>query len=736
MLVEEVEPLKGGTTDPEGWFLIESVPLGRHTLRVSYIGYETLLVSEVLVTSGKDLVLHIELTEESFIWEEVVVTPDVQKDQPRNEMALVSARSFSVEETRRYAGGVDDPARMASAFAGVATGTGVSDNALIIRGNAPKGVLWRLEGVEIPNPNHFAGLQVAGGGGLTLFSSQLLADSDFLTGAFPAEYGNVLAGVFDMRFRNGNPSEREHAFQMGVLGIEASSEGPFSRTKSASYLFNYRYSTLGLLLPLLPTEDVATYQDLSFKMNFPLGRSGSVSLWGIGGLDRQTGRANRDSTEWEYEVWDRLETDLRLGVGATGITHNLILGERTLLHTVLAATINRTDLGQERIGDQLKLQDDLMLFSNQRQLIGGTTLNHKISSRHVNRTGFVLQGMFYDLEVEHAPDRMPPLIELVRNDGESMLLRFFSQSKVDLSARWTVNLGAHGQYFGLNEQLLIEPRAGIHRRLPDGQGIYAGYGLHSQIEDLRIYLTRLDHDGVVSQPNRNLSLARAHHFVLGYDRSMGSSSRIKIETYLQSLFDVPVIADSSFSMINFEQDFGFNEALVNDGRGTNYGVEITLERFLQDGYYFLVTGSVFSSRYRGGDGTWRSTRFDRRFAMNGLFGKELRIGSNDLLGLNARAVIMGGPRRSPVDLVESLAREDVFFDERRAFSRQDPDLFLLDLTITFRRNHRRYSGIWALQIKNLLGAKDVYQDYNFMTDAIDEVEEGFPLPVLSYKIEF
>ena len=734
ILVEDVEPLLGTTTDAIGWFSLQRVPLGRHTIQVSYIGYETLRVPEVLVTSGKELVVQIELSEQSFEWGEVVVTPDIEKDKPQNEMAFISARSFSVEETRRYAGGVDDPARMASAFAGVSSGTGVQDNALVIRGNAPKGVLWRLEGVEIPNPNHFAGLSVAGGGGLTLFSSQLLADSDFMTGAFSAEYGNVLAGVFDIRFRNGNPSIREHAFQVGVLGLEAASEGPFTKGKSATYLFNYRYSTLGLLLPLLPTEDLATYQDLSFKLHFPLGATGSLSVWGLGGLDRQTGAASQDSTKWEYETWDRIDSDLHLGIGAAGISHNLILGERALLHTVLAGTINRTDLNEERIGDQLVLEDHLSLFNNQRQLIAGTTLNYKVSRRHLNRTGIRYQHLFYDLDVQHALNRVPPLVELVAREGNSALIRYFSQSKVDLSARWSTNLGLHGQYFDLTEQMVLEPRVGLEWRFKEGQGISAGYGLHSQLEDLRIYFVRPTQEE--NLPNRDLGLARAHHLVLGYNRTLGPSSRLKVETYYQFLFDVPVIADSSYSMINFEQDFTFNEALVNKGKGRNYGVEMTVERFLTDDYYFLITGSVFSSRYKGGDGIWRSTRFDRGYTLNGLFGKEFRLGEDNLLGINARGVITGGARQSPVDVSTSLSREEVFYDEIQAFSVQDPTLFILDLSLTYRRNHARYSGVWALQIKNVLGAKEIYRDYNFSTRTVERVEEGFPLPVLSYKIEF
>src|SRR5690606_4868391 len=121
--------------------------------------------------------------------------------------------------------------------------------------------------------------------------------------------------------------------------------------------------------------------------------------------------------------------------------------------------------------------------------------------------------------------------------------------------------------------------------------------------------------------------------------------RLKMETYYQRLFDVPVVADSSFSMLNFEQDFTFDAALVNKGAGENYGLELTVERFLRNGFYYLFTGSLFRSKYRGGDDVWRSTRFDRGYTLNGLAGREFSVNANNLLGVNARMAFMGGKRQ-------------------------------------------------------------------------------------------
>lgn len=734
VLVLESDPLLGARTDPNGRFEIRGVPLGRHTLEVRYVGYAPRLLPNVLVQTGQETLLEVLLQEQTLTLSEAVVRAPRQDGRPLNDMAAVSARSFSVEESRRYAGAVDDPARLAAGFAGVATsGTGVQDNALAIRGNAPRGVLWRLEGVEIPTPSHFAGLQVAGGGGQTLFSGQLLADSDVFTGAFPAEYGNALSGVFDMRFRTGNPSAREHTVQLGLLGLEVASEGPFRRFGPSTYLVNYRYSTLGLLAPLLPTDGATTFQDLSFKLSFPTRRAGSVDVWGLGGLDGQTLPENPDSTAWEYDFWDRTRMRLDLGVGAGGVTHHLLLGSRTSLRTTAAATVHRTAWEQQRLADDLTLQPDLSLRNTSARLVLGTTLTHKVRPRHLNRSGVTVQQVLYDLDLQSAPDRTPPLVPIAQGDGRSLLVQAFTQSRLTLAPGLDVAAGVFAQHLALTSRSVAEPRLGLTWAVSTRQSVRLGYGLHSQFEDLRFYLARPDG---VREPNRRLRPTRAHHLVVGTTRQISETTRVQLEGYVQRLYDVPVIADSSFSLLNVRQDWTFAEALVNDGAGENVGVEVTVETPLRGGFYALFTGSLFRSRYRGGDGVWRGSRFDQRYAVNMLAGREVRVGTRNLLGANVRVAALGGERRSPVDEVASVAQQEVVFDETRAFTVRTPGFWVVDLTLTYRINGRRASQVWALQLKNALAATDPTLDFNLRLNAVETIREGYPLPVLSYALEF
>ena len=161
VVVLNTDPVIGTSCDVNGNFTLKGVPVGRQNISISMVGYETFVVNEFLVSSGHTERIRAELNPKAQELDEVVVR--VRKDEALNKMSTVSSRQFTVEETQRYAGGLNDPARLASSFAGVATPS-ITSNGISVRGNSPNGLLWQIEGVEVPNPNHFANLTVTGGG--------------------------------------------------------------------------------------------------------------------------------------------------------------------------------------------------------------------------------------------------------------------------------------------------------------------------------------------------------------------------------------------------------------------------------------------------------------------------------------------------------------------------------------------------------------------------------------------
>lgn len=738
IIILGTNPVLGIVSDTDGNFKLVNAPIGRHNIQISFVGYDPVIIPEVLITSGKEVILNIGLQQTINHINEVVIKAQSRKDKPMNPMASISAKSFTVEETRRYAGGLDDPARMVSAFAGVTVGN-LQDNAIIIRGNSPKGVSWRLEGVEIPNPNHFAGGNVAGGGAVTVFSGQLLANSDFFSGAFPAEYGNALAGVFDMKLRNGNNEKRESTFQAGILGIDFSSEGPFIKGKSASYLFNYRYSTFGLLckLGVIPSAQIPQYQDLSFKLNFPTKKAGTFSLWGIGALDVNSEPEDKDSAKWASD-WDRIAYDWNLNMGAVGLTHKVLIGNQTYLNSSLVASGTENIMDATRFDNNLVARPNWYFIDKSSRITLSTFVNRKFSAKHTMKAGVNFNAIMYNLNLSSTINDNPNTFQnFVKSKGSSSYSEFYIQSKYSITHSITMNSGVNINYFMLNGNFSVDPRFSLKWDFTNNQSLTFGYGKHSQLEELKIYLIKKEEDGNSSYPNKNLDLSKAHHFIVGYDWLINENLRLKVEPYFQYLYNVPGIPDSSYSMINFKQDWSFMDSLANNSAGKNLGVDITFERFFKNSYYFLVTASLFDSKYNGDDGISRNSRYDKGFAFNALFGKEFIFKRNRVLGVNVRLNYMGGERVSPINVNQSLLEKRVIYDESRAFEEQSPSMCYLDLTITFRTDKKRFSSVWALQVKNVLGTPmDEGSFYNYRTKNIEKSSSVVVIPVLSYKVEF
>ena len=737
IVIVDADSLTGISTDVNGFFRLENVPVGRVTLQISFLGYESKNISDLLVGSGKEMVLNIPLKESFSTLTEVIVRPDVEKDKAINKMATLSARTFSVEEAQRYAGGFDDPSRLASSLAGVTPGT-VDNNEIVIRGNAAKGILWRIEGVEIPAPNHLAGL-FSGGGINMMFSTNMLANSDFFTGAFPAEYGNALSGVFDLNLRTGNSDKRETTLQFGSYGVELATEGYFKKDKRSSYLVNYRYSTFGILENLLPqVTGLPTSSDLSLKMNFPTKKAGVFSLWSINGKGKITFDPKTDSTEWKTN-YDNYQYDIHYDLTASGLNHRKIIGKKSYLFSSVSYSATRytyqsTYLRQNLIfipvADQNEINSGLSLYSY---------VNHKFNSRHTNRTGISVRRVAYNFDVQSnsnvaVSDSMDYFVD---SKGATSSFQFYSQSKYYLKENLIINAGLHLYYFILNNDYSIEPRFGINWNFKPAQSLSFAYGIHSRLEPLRTYLMEVSTPDGWSKLNNNLDISKAHHFVFGYNWNISNFTNLKIEPYYQILYDIPVVPDSSFSMINYKNDMFFSSKLTNEGTGRNIGVDFTLEHFLKNGFYYLFTASVFDSKYVGGDNIERNTRYNQNYFLNLLMGKEWQVRESNVFSLNGKFSVLGGQRYAPVDKSKSIQYQFVVYDNFKIYEKQVPANYYLDFSLNYRINKAKSSHAIVLQIKNLLLQKEFLgHAFNYETNSPEPYELTIMFPFLSYKFEF
>lgn len=730
------------TTDGNGKFSFDKVPVGKQSLNITYMGYKPSALQNLSVNSGKELVLNINLEEDVKQMNEVEVTAKVEKNKPLNEMSTVSTRAFSVEETQKFAAAANDPGRMALAFAGVISGPD-GNNMISIRGNSPNGLLWRMEGVEIPNPNHFSNVGTSGGG-ISILSAQLLNNSDFSTGAFAAEYGNALSGVFDLKLRKGNNQKREYTFQLGVLGADIAAEGPFKKGYDGSYLINYRYSTLSVLGKIgVPLGDAITnFQDLSFNIYLPTKKVGAFSMFGFGGISDQTSYAKKDSLKWEEDEWLRYNSKFYANTGAIGLTNTKLFSNQSYLKTALVFSGTQNGDIEKKLGkDYTTLTKEYEQNFIQSKVTLSSVYTQKINAKSNVRTGFILNQLGYDLSQRDMGDSTV-LMERINVKGSTQTAQAFFQWNYKLRPKLTSNVGLHYFQLLLNNANSVEPRASLKYELTQKNVLTMGYGLHSQLQPIGVYFAKKQNDdNSFSTPNKNLELSKAHHIVLGYDRIINDFSHIKTEVYYQHLFNVPISTDktSTYSMLNATD--GYNtDPLVNKGLGRNMGLELTYERFLHKNLYYILSTSLYDSKYKAANDVWYNTRFNTNYAVTFTAGKEWTLSEkrkSRIIGFNIKSIYVGGYRYTPIDLPASVAAGQTKFETKKTFENKNPDYYRLDIRISVKRNYKKVTSTLALDIQNTTNRKNVGGQYfDMKTGSVKYWYQTPLLPLLSYRLEF
>ncbi|MCC9168418.1 TonB-dependent receptor [Pontibacter harenae] len=742
VVVLDTNPIIGAVTDAQGYYELLKVPLGRQTLRVSYMGYKEQVVPNVVITSGKEVVLNLSLAELVYTGAVVTITGKPEKTLTNNEYTSVSARSFNLEETGRYAASRNDPARMAANFAGVAANND-DRNDIIIRGNSPSGLLWRLEGINIPNPSHYGSLS-ASGGPISLLNYNLLDKSDFMTAAFPAEYGNALAGVFDLQLRSGNSERHEFLGQVGINGLEIGAEGPLSKKTKASYLASYRYSTLGVYkeIGLNFGTGAATpeYQDFTFKIDLPTSKMGRFTFFGIGGKSNVDLISSNEVSDVIYgNNFTNDYADYKTGVA--GISHEFYFDPTFSYKLSLSASRQEEHLYRDSLSiiDQTPIPAGKADYINNKYS-GHLVFNKKFSARNNISAGAILD--LYDFNLLNR--RLVPGQERdIRNvDGQSLLTQIYAQWQHRFSNKLRLNTGVNYQQFEVSDSRAIQPRAGLQYDLSDRQTLGIGYGHHSQIQPLDIYFVQtVLPDGRVAQTNRSLDFTNSKHYVVSYEYRIAANLRMKLETYYQKIDGAAVeMSPSSFSLLNAGVDFEpiNKDSLVNNGEGKNYGLELTLERFYSDGYYFLFTSSLYRSQYKGSNGRWHSTAFDGGYIANLLGGKEFKVGKkNNTFNIDVKFTASGGNKYTPIDYTRSEQAGNEVLRDDLAFSESLQRYLRADLKLSYRINARKSTHEFALDLQNITDRRNEFaRIYNPRSNTVQtQYQIGF-FPIPQYRITF
>ena len=723
----------GTATDVKGQFKMGGIPIGRYVLQVTAVGFDTLTISELYVQSGKEVVLELQLQERSSILGEVVIT-GTSNPFPND---IPSVTLLTQEAVIRYPATFYDPARLLTAYPGVVNDNDQA-NGIVVRGNSPNGVLWRLEGADIVNPNHtpnagtFSDQVTQNGGGVNMLSAQLLSTSAFFNGAFPTEYGNALSGVMDMRLRKGNNQKRESVNQFGLIGLDLAMEGPFNKRSQASYLVNARYSTIGILSALgvpLGDEEI-NFADVSFNLNFPLKKGGELTVFGVGGASSNVFEAERDSTVWEFEK-DNQDITFNSRTLIGGATLNLPVGSKSNWRTVFAASSLETERTAEVLDANFELQPQDNATNNQSIISLHSTFKHQLNEISQLKIGLSMNRQ--DFEIFSETDLRPE----ARGEGGGFLLQPYVNVSSQLRSNLTLNTGLRYTHFTFNGTDAVEPRASLSWKLRAGQSLKLAYGIHSQLQNPQLYYA------VASDANNeDLELSKSQHFVLGYEKRLNVSTKLTAEAYYQHLFDIPVLRDgaSDFSALNLLEGF-VRESLVNDGTGRNYGFELGVEKYFNGEFFYLSNVSIYQSKYTGSDGIERDTRFAGNYTFNFTGGKEWsKEKDNGRLrtwGLDLRVVALGGFRGSPIDEMASQLAQNTVFVEGQAFSLQQDAYFRTDLRVYLRKNRPGRSSMWALDIQNASNQENAaFRYFDTLQGQVVQRNQLGIIPILSYRVSY
>ena len=741
------ETIQSTITDKNGEFLFEQIAAGRWNFEVSFLGYQPAVLSNIMIASGQDNYLKISLEEKVVQLEAVTITPTFDKTKTNNELATISARVFTKEETERFAGSLGDPARMVANYAGVQSAND-QRNDIVIRGNSPSGVLWRLEGIEIANPNHF-GTQGTTGSPVSMLNNNLLTNSDFFSGAFPAEFGNALSGVFDLRMRQGNNNRFGGTVQVGFNGFEAGLEGPiwFGDNKPrGSFMVNYRYSTLGLLhlmgIDFGTGTAIPKYQDFSAIANIPIVKAGNFKfICLIGKSAIELGRSFDEQEALSLNSLSKAE-DYTSSLSVYALTHQIAIGKKGVLKSAVSYQQFNTGLLVDSI-DYINKKYLLRYagVSNEDRITASTQFKYRFNTKNnitvgINSTTFLtnMRDSAYNSIDEH----FYPVYEI--KNKTSTLLQAHTTWQHRFTDKLTLNLGVHGQYYELSNEFIGEPRAGLKWQFTSKQTLSFGYGLHSQIQSRDIYFYTGDLYSGVSINNTKLKSTRSHQVVLGHDFLFAKDFRLKTEIYYQYLYNAPVsVSFPQWSALNQGANYYYMlpDTVRNNGKGQNMGIEITFEKFFSKNYYFLTTISLFNSQYKGSDNVWRNTVFNTQYVINFLGGYELKVGKKNFFNFGVRGIWSGGNPYIPINLNASITEGKEVLDWENAFSVRNPDYLRFDVRVSYKLVLNKVTLEFAVDLQNILNRKNVFGNYyNPSTESIGQIKQIGFTPMYLTRITF
>jgi hypothetical protein len=723
----------GIASDTEGSFRLEKIAVGRYELTAKCIGYQSITLQNIVLESGKETVLDLKMSASNTVLESLEVsssTPSLSK--------LSRPETINMETLQRVPANFSDVGRMLTNIAGVASESDAA-NHFSVRGLSPNAMQWYLEGAEIVNPNHLSNAATQtdratqNGGGVSIFSTNVVERADFYKGALPTDGGNALGAIVDVHFRVGNDEHQETTLGVGLIGFDFSTEGSFSKKSKASYLINYRYSTVGLLAKMgVPLGDEASaFQDVSFKMRFPTKKMGIFDVFGMGGISENV-FVHKKRAEWLTQK-DSQDITFKNQMGAIGASHLMRLGETK---TVWESVVVLSGLQNSRLSVGYNSAETLVRFydfkSINRKLYIKTRLNHQFKAGYLV-AGVVIKNEFVDDNDFYQYDYLknPNSQDSEKSGGQGMFYMPFADFSGNFGEKWSYSVGLRANHFTYINKTSIEPTAVLKRNLRDNESIKLSYSRQSQLMTPSFYfnpfwnsiLTRADALDFIKSDNVNLT----------YNKQL--TNDVQLTTSLFGQFYSNVYSYQygnnyeSWTLLDNLTPFGDYGLIGINGKAQTFGIEANIAQNHLKGWFWQFNTTLFDASFREVNATKsRSLEHNNRFIVNAYFGKEWTLGSrqNKFLGFGSRTILRGGN-------VQRLNADNFNTPELK----QLKPYFRTDVNVYFKKNHRKWSSIVQLDIQNATNQENEQSYYydRFLNKLTPQYQLGL-LPNLSYKISF
>ena len=698
-------------SDSNGIFRFTNLTSKIYIAEVSFLGYAKTIVKDIEVVKGSDAIANVALQIADNQLNTVVVNGE------RNDVfhALQTQYPLSVAQTLRFPAAFNDPARLAMNSPGVTNDNDLG-NGLSIHGYAPAAMQWRLEGVEILNPNHLANASsfndqaTASSGGVNALSTQMLGTSALVTGAYSSEYNNLISGCMDMRLRNGNDEKHRFTTQIGLFGLDLAAEGPLpslspSRKEGkngTSYLINYRYSTVGLLLQMgVPlSEEKVNFQDLAWNFHFPIGKKSDLKVFGMLGNSRNTFetkkdtiRNNRDLTNVYYK--DRLQV--------YGANFKSQLNSKTSFYLSAAYSSTAPSLVRQNFDKNFKLLDEFTANTAQNLWSVNTFVQNKLSNTFSIKYGvnisysifkrvyFGTSNIYTDLKYQKRNHSLLVGISLVTNTFSGPIL---------ISQKY--------------KTVHFLPKISYAYRIDDDKKIVFSASQQSKFD-------------LVS-----------NQFMLNFDK------KSKNQHFSAGLFFHNTLAKKITNTVYFNLEYiAIPERLDfirNFSKQNNYGVEAQYEKTFARNIFFNANGSLYKALVKSEFNTFFTNYFGANYTLNLSLGKEWTKKANKIWGASTHIINNGANYLSPMESNMTTFQKQVIvidYITSNDFGFKLQNYFRTDLRLYYKRDRKTWSSTLSLDIQNVTNKQNIAFEYydTFLKKTSTKYQNGL-IPILAWRANF